>query len=267
MPTDRPVGLTFDRVGALRRERAELLRLCRELDVDEWHSPSAAPGWRVQDVVAHLGSSCHALFSPAALQLMRSKDIERANDVLVDQRREWTPAQTLAEYERWSNRVAGVVGAASRTPLGKVHLPLAELGRFPFRQFLGAMVFDHHTHLRHDIAPALGRPVPDTDATRMAVVLEWMMAVLRNQLRTARPGWLDRPVALALSGPGGGRWVFGPEGGVDVETSTTVAAQIDGSTVQFPQWATRRADWRGHDLRVTGDIDYGTTFLDAVNVV
>ena len=33
---------------------------------------------------------------------------------------------------------------------------------------LGALVFDHHTHLRHDMAPALGRPVPGTDANRMA---------------------------------------------------------------------------------------------------
>ena len=58
---------------------------------------------------------------------------------------------------------------------------LAELGRFRVGQLLYAIVFDTHTHLRHDIAPALGRTVPATDAGRMAVVLEWMMAVLSNE--------------------------------------------------------------------------------------
>ena len=54
----------MDPVGALRRERTELMRMCRDLDAGEWKSPSAAPGWRVQDVVAHMGSAFHAMFSP-----------------------------------------------------------------------------------------------------------------------------------------------------------------------------------------------------------
>jgi hypothetical protein len=35
----------------------------------------------------------------------------------------------------------------------------------------GALVFDHHTHLRHDMVSALGRPVPATDADRIRAVL------------------------------------------------------------------------------------------------
>lgn len=258
--------MTVDRVGALRRERAELLTLCWDLDAEEWNS-RAAPGWRVQDVVAHMGSGFHAIFSPAAQKMMRGMDIERANDVLVDRRRTWTPGETLAEYERWSTRATGLLGFAARTPLGRVQMQLGELGRFPVGMFLSAMVFDHHTHLRHDIAPALGRPAPDTDATRMAIVLEWMMAVLRNQLRAAAPVWLDRPVALTLSGPGGDRWVFGgPDHSTDGGSSAAVAAQIDCSALEFPQWATRRAGWREHDVRIGGDVEYGTNFLDAMYV-
>ncbi len=41
------------------------------------HDPVGA-----QDVVAHMGSAYRALFGPAALELMRSNDIERTNDVL-----------------------------------------------------------------------------------------------------------------------------------------------------------------------------------------
>ncbi|MFJ4979234.1 hypothetical protein ACIP6X_28525 [Streptomyces coeruleorubidus] len=59
-----------------------------------------------------------------------------------------------------------------RTPVARVRVRLAELGRCPMGLMIGgALVFDQHTHLRHDMAPALGRPVPPTDADRMRAVL------------------------------------------------------------------------------------------------
>jgi uncharacterized protein (TIGR03083 family) len=256
-----------DAVSALRDERSELLIFCRGLSDAEWQTPSAAAGWRVHDVVAHLGSSCHAMFGPAALELMRSNDIERSNDVLVDKRRDWPPSRVLAEYDRWSQVVLRVMGAVSRTPLVRAPMRLAELGRFQTGQLLCAIVFDVHTHLRHDIAPALGRTVPDTDANRMSVVLEWMMAVLSNQLRAARPTWLDRPVSITLSGPGGGCWVVRPDGTVAPESPEGAAVQIDGAATEFPEWATQRAGWRDRDVTVGGDAEYGERFLDAINVV
>jgi uncharacterized protein (TIGR03083 family) len=259
--------VAHDPVGALRRERSELLRFCADLSLADWQTPSAADGWRVQDVVAHMGSSCHVLFSPAALQFLRTKDIERTNDVMVDQRRDWSGSETLAEYERWSRWVLRLMGPIARSPLARIRTQLAELGTFRASQLLCAIVFDTHTHLRHDIAPALGRPVPDTDSDRMAVVLEWMMAVLGNQLRAARHEWLDRPVSIRLSGPGGGCWVVRPDGGIDFGSPAGSAAQIDGAALEFPEWGTQRVSWRDRDVRIGGDADYGARFLDAVNVV
>jgi uncharacterized protein (TIGR03083 family) len=256
-----------DAVSALRDERCQLLSFCRDFDDEEWQTPSAAAGWRVQDVVAHMGSACHALFGPAALELIRSKDIERSNDVLVDKRRDWSPSRVLAEYERWSQVVLRVLGAVSRTPLVHARIRLAELGRFPTGQLLCAIVFDTHTHLRYDIAPALGRPAPGTDANRMAVVLEWMMAVLSNQLRAADLAWLDRPLSITLSGLGGGCWVVRPDGTVAPGKLEGAAAQIGGVAIEFPEWATQRAGWRDRDVTVRGDSEYGERFLDAVNVV
>jgi len=254
-------------VDALRRERAELLTFCRGLSDADWQTQSAAAGWRVQDVVAHMGSAYRALFGPAALELMRSTDIERTNDVLVDRRRSWPPSRVVAEYERWSQVMLRLMGPVSRTPLARAPMRLAELGRFRVGQLLCAIVFDTHTHLRHDIAPALGRTVPDTDANRMAVVLEWMMAVLNNQLRAARPAWLDRPVSITLFGPGGGCWLVCSDGSVQVGTPTGTAAQIEGVTTEFPEWGTQRASWRDREVTIGGDADYGARFLDAVNVV
>lgn len=259
--------MATDPVGALRRERAELLTFCRALSDADWQTQSAAAGWRVQDIVAHMGSAYRALFGPAALELMRSTDIERTNDALVDRRRDWPPPRVLAEYERWSQVMLRLMDPVSRTPLARAPMRLAELGRFRVGELLCAIVFDTHTHLRHDIAPALGITVPETDANRMAVVLEWMMAVLSNQLHATRLDWLDRPVSITLSGPGGGCWVVHPDGGVHIGTPTGTAAQIDGVAREFPEWGTQRASWRSRDVAVAGDADYGARFLDTVNVV
>ncbi|MFI7301136.1 maleylpyruvate isomerase family mycothiol-dependent enzyme [Streptomyces sp. NPDC050121] len=253
-----------DRAEAFRLERAELLRFCRELDAKEWSAASAAAGWRVQDVVAHIGATCRSFFTPSVVTMMRMRDLERTNDLFVDRRRDRPVPQTLAEYERWSR----MIGVAARLPLDWMRLPMADLGWYPGGMMIaGAMTFDHHTHLRYDIAPALGRPVPGTDANRMAVVLEWMLAVLRNQLRSARPEWFIRPVTIELEGPGGGTWSVGPGGMAAAGASDKPAATITGRAVDFPEWATHRADWRDRDLKISGDIDYAARFLDFVRVV
>jgi uncharacterized protein (TIGR03083 family) len=253
-----------DRAEAFRVERSEFLRFCGELDDKEWSAASDAAGWRVQDVVAHIAATCRSFFTPSVVTMMRMGDLERTNDLFVEQRRGQPVAQTLAEYERWSR----MIGVAARLPLDWMRLPMAELGWFPGGMMIGgAMTFDHHTHLRHDIAPALGRPVPGTDANRMAVVLEWMFAVVRNQLRSARPEWFVRPVTIKLEGPGGGTWSVGPGGMVAAGPSDNPAATITGRAIEFPEWATHRADWRNRDLRISGDADYSARFLDFVRVV
>ncbi|MFC5955029.1 maleylpyruvate isomerase family mycothiol-dependent enzyme [Streptomyces pratens] len=253
-----------DRAEAFRTERAEMLRFCGELDDREWSAASNAAGWSVQDVVAHLGATCRSFFTPSMVTLMRMRDLERTNDVFVDQRRGQPVSRTLAEYERWSR----MIGVAARLPLDRLRLPMAELGWFPGGLMIaGAMTFDHHTHLRHDIAPALGRPVPGTDANRMATVLEWMFAVLRNQLRSAQPAWFAQPLTIELEGPGGGIWSVGPGGVVTGGPSDKPAAMITGRAIDFPEWATHRANWRRRDLRISGDADYAARFLDFVRVV
>ena len=258
---------TPDRGRAFGAERAQMLAFCDGLGPAEWRMNSMAPGWRLQDVVAHLGSECHALFSPSAAKLMRGNDIERVNDVLVAARDDWSSADVFAEYRRWSAVVARLLPVVARTPLGGVQAPLADLGRFPMRLMLGALVFDHHTHLRHDMAPAVGRPEPATDANRMAVVLEWMMAVLSNQLQAALPPWLDRPLSITLSGPGGGSWLVATDGSVTPGSTDSAASQISGVALEFPHWGTRRVSWRDRDVSISGDSDYGAQFLDIVDIV
>jgi len=256
-----------DRRAAFRAERAEVLAFCDSLAPADWRMNSRAEGWSIADVVAHLGAGCHAMFSREALTIMRGEDLEQANDDMVDTRRGRTPAELLREYRRWSGVYGAIVPAVVGTPAGRAQVPIAELGRFPARLLVSALVFDHHTHLRHDMAPALGRPAPVTDANRMAAVLEWMTAVLSRQLTRQRPAWLDRPVSLTLSGPGGGSWRIDPSGAVVPGHAEPAVAQITGVALEFPEWGTARANWRDREVTISGDAEYGTRFLDAVNVI
>lgn len=256
-----------DRRAAFRAERDDVLQFCESLAPADWRMNSRAPGWSITDVVAHMASGCHAMFSRQAAAIMRGDDIEKANDELVAARRDRTPAEVLAEYRRWSRVFGVVIPAAVRTPLGRLEMPLAELGLFPAALLPSALVFEHHTHLSHDIAPALGRTAPATDANRMAAILEWMTAVLANQLTAARPAWLDRPLALTLDGPGGGSWRIDASGAVTPGRVEPAAAHISGLAIEFPEWGTTRANWRDRDINVTGDVEYGETFLDGVDII
>jgi hypothetical protein len=154
-----------------------------------------------------------------------------------------------------------------RTPINRLRIPLAELGRYPLGLLIGgALVFDHHTHLRHDIAPALGRPAPPTDAGRMRAVLTWMVAVLNNQVAQAPVAGLDARVALTLTGPGGGTWWIA-EAGVRPPANGPVAAHITAPASTFPDWGTQRSSWRDSTLTTTGDADLAARFLDSVNII
>ena len=259
--------MTLDRRAAFTAERAEVLAFCATLAPAEWRMNSLAEGWRIQDVIAHLGTGCHAPFSPGLTKLMRGNEIERANDAMVDSRRDWSSADVLAEYRRWSRVFGAVMGGLGRTPVAGAEASLAELGKFPVRILLSALVFDHHTHLRYDLTPALSRPAPATDANRMAVVLEWMMAVLSNQLRAQKLPFLNRPLAITLTGPGGGTWRIARDGSVAVGAAQPSAAQIVAAAEGFPQWGTARARWRDAEVSITGDADYGAAFLDTVDIV
>ena len=257
----------LNRRAAFRSERADLLAFCASLGPADWRMNSRAAGWSIQDCVAHLASGCHALFGTGLVKVMRNRHIEQFNDDQVELRRDRLPAEVVGEYRRWSRLLVVLLPGFSRGPLARVEVRLAELGRFPARLVPSAAVFDHHTHLRHDMAPALGRPAPGTDANRMAVTLEWMMAVLSNQLRAARPAWLDRPLSITLDGPGGGTWLIEPTGAISAGRGGPAAARIGAVALEFPEWATRRAGWRERKVCVAGDADYGERFLDVVNIV
>lgn len=257
-------------LAALRVEREALLDYCAVLDPAEWAAPSRAAGWSVQDVIAHLTANQRALVTPAALPAMATKQIERLNDRMVAKARSQSPVQVLAGFEAWSRRGIRAMRVFTGPGIGRVPLPIGELGAYPLSRLPAIFAFDWHTHLRHDIAPALDRPAPSTDNQRMSVVLSWMMALLQGSHRS-RLAWLDAPLALTLHGPGGDTWRIEPAGKgrlqVRVGSPSGTAAQISGQSLEFPAWSTTRTPWRDSDVKITGDAAVAERFLDALNLV
>jgi uncharacterized protein (TIGR03083 family) len=266
--TDRlPAADLPNMVAALRAEGAEMLNFTSSLTDDEWTAPSAAAGWRIADVVAHIGATARSFYTPAGLRPIFAASLEQVNEDPVDRRRDWTRAEVMAEYQRASRRATTLLDVVRRTPATRARVRLAELGRYPMGLMIGgALVFDHHTHLRHDMAPALDRPAPPTDTDRMRAVLTWMIAVLSNQVSQTPVARLDGRVALTLTGPGGGTWCIDQAGGL-APSNGAVAAHITAPALTFPDWGTQRSSWRDSDVTVTGDTELAARFLDAVNII
>lgn len=262
-----PAADLHNMAAALRAERTQMLEFTTSLSDDEWTAPSAAAGWRIADVIAHIGATARNFYTPTGLRTSFAPSLERFNEDPVARRRNWSRARVMAEYQLASRRATTLLEVVRRTPIARVRVPLAELGRYPLGLMIGgALVFDHHTHLRHDIAPALGRPVPPTDADRMRAVLTWMIAVLSNQIAQAPIAGLDARVALTLTGPGGGTsWI--DEAGVLTSSDDLAAAHITAPALTFPDWGTQRSSWRDSDVTITGDGELAARLLDAVNII
>ncbi|NIK58427.1 maleylpyruvate isomerase N-terminal domain-containing protein [Kribbella shirazensis] len=64
--TDRlPAADLRNLTATLRGERTAMLDFTCTLGDDEWTAPSAAAGWRIADVVAHLGATARNFYTPA----------------------------------------------------------------------------------------------------------------------------------------------------------------------------------------------------------
>jgi uncharacterized protein (TIGR03083 family) len=75
--------MTLNRVQALRTQRQQVLDYCADLSDDDWTAPSQAAGWRVRDVIAHMGGTCRGLFGKHAITLVFSDDTEQTNEDLL----------------------------------------------------------------------------------------------------------------------------------------------------------------------------------------
>lgn len=264
--------MTEQAIEALHREREELLGVLHSLSDSEWSAPSACPGWRVHDVVAHLATTYRMIVDPSSIPTGGGDDFEADAEIPVAERKAWPHAEVLAEYDEWSTKGIATLALLQQPPAADAVIPLGNLGSHPMHLLADAMAFDHYCHLRNDILRPRGpldRPAPPDDDLHLAPTVTWLMAGLPQQCAGLLEV-LDGPVVLDLAGPGGGQWTLtrldgslaavpGAAAGASVTVTSTAA--------DFVLWGTKRTDWREHGVSITGDADYAALVLDAVDVI
>src|SRR4051812_24219815 len=198
--------MSQEAVDALRAEREEVLKLARSLSADEWNAASDCDGWRVQDVITHMTMGMRQGVDPASVPASDGPDIEQDMELGVTARKDWQPADVLADYEAISAQAIDAFASLQDEPLASSIIPMKNLGSHPMHLVPNAFAFDHYCHLRVDILKPTGpidRPAPPTDELRLGPTIEWMLAGLPKMCEEALAKVVTAPVQLEISGPGG----------------------------------------------------------------
>lgn len=259
----------LDASRSLAQQYADVVAALRP---EHWAAPSRCAGWRVQDLVAHTGSNFRVLVEPPEppAEPVPGLTAERAQDMLVDERRDWSPAQVRQEFDDYRGPALDVLGAMQAEPLATTPLTIHELGAYPMAALADAFAFDLYCHLRVDLLAPSGPvdlAVPAATDAQVAPAIGWMLTGL-PQMCPAVNGQLERPVGLRLTGTGAGEWTLHRgDDGMQVEPGTAgAAAVVTSSAHDFVLWGTGRTDWR-QCVTVSGDEALAARVLDAVDVV
>ena len=259
--------MTAAAIPALEQEVRHARELFITLTPQEWHAASGCEGWRVQDVVQHMAAVFQQIAEPSSIDVGQSGETERANDVPVDARRDWTVQQVLDAYDEWSVKGVAALAALQEPPMSEVEAPIADLGTHPLHLLGNAIAFDHYCHLRYDIPIDRAAELPRDPAT-LSAVLEWMLAGLPQMCAAALAAAPAQPVNLVFDGPGGGTFLLAPgdDGWAVSEGSDADAPAVTTTVHDFVSWGTKRSDWRDS---VTGDVDHDgvAAVLDAINII
>ena len=179
-------------LAAIRECRDHIVATCESLTADEWHLPTACPGWDVQDVVAHLGSLESFFLGRHGTDLATEVDrpwirnsLGVLNEKLVDDRRSWPPAAVLEELKSSSEERLTRLDAASEDELDE-QVPSPRGGTIPLRQFLGVRLWDFAVH-EADIDEATGRGVRDDSPSAARVLGELAFLAGRSLGKAGAP--------------------------------------------------------------------------------
>jgi uncharacterized protein (TIGR03083 family) len=156
-PTSEPV------VGALLEEWAAIEDLLGGLEITEWLTSTALPGWTVHDVVAHLIGTEFRLAGdeepPASIDVTTLDHVRNAtgaaNEHWVRALRPEPPEAMLLHFHDVTRRRAESLSAISPD---EFDVPAqTPVGIAPYRRFMEIRVFDCWVH-EQDIRSAVGRP-------------------------------------------------------------------------------------------------------------
>ncbi|MCW2777566.1 MAG: wyosine base formation [Frankiales bacterium] len=231
-------------LGDLADESADLLGLLERLEPGSWTTPTPAEGWSVHDQVTHL-----AHFDDAARLALQDPDAFRAErDALLEVGAAFP--DVLAERYRGMSAVAALDWLrTARAALLEVLGSTAPGTRMPWygpdmgvTSCVTARLMETWAH-GQDVADAVGVERVPTDRLRSVADLGVRTRAFAFALH-GRPV-PEEPVHVALTGPGGDVWTWGPEEAPD---------RVTGPALDFCLLVVQRRHLRELDLVVVGPV-------------
>ncbi|MFD8423292.1 maleylpyruvate isomerase family mycothiol-dependent enzyme [Streptomyces sp. NPDC059466] len=243
------------------------------VDDEQWELPSACAGWRVIDVIAHLGALAHEAVEPPAPDPTLPTNRERYHDLRVDERRPWSHAEVVDEWRAFTPGQLEILAAAQEPPRAGEPVEVPGLGTYPRHLLANTMAFNVLCHLRHDLLAPDG-PLPftvpaETDGL-VAPAVEFMLAGLPQMQGPELTATVAEPLVLDLTGPGATTVTVLPatprDGRLTVRPGAGGTTTISSTASDFVAWGTTRKPWRDH-CRITGDPSAATPFLDRLDII
>jgi uncharacterized protein (TIGR03083 family) len=256
-------------VRSVKAERRASLSLLSELDPDRFDTPTALPGWRVREVVAHLITSDKASVTGGIIPVvLMSRDTDRLEAWNEKQVPKWASRPVpdlLVGLDRWGRRFARL---ADSIPAGmyRVRVP-TPWGRAPGGIAFWVRAYDEWIH-RHDIRRALGLPDEQVD---VASISEFLLDAIGYGPLATQARRAGR-IAIGFDG------VPIPEWGYDLSTGGFGPDQAEGATARIvasaPAFIMAAAD-RDHFedlqtnglLKIDGDEAQAWEMLKAIRIV
>ena len=262
--TPRPPSPPVDLIPLYRRQVAELAAVLDTVPDRAWSRDTAA-GWTIHELVAHLVGVESYVASRLDLGDFTPPPGTEHDHVgmtvpIIDAERSRHPTETRQAWERAAWAVVGLLEASGPELLER----RIDLYGIPTsaRTALVARMFELWTHA-DDVRRALGRPLVDPDAERLAAMSDVAARSLPTGMTLsgrARPG---QSAKLVLLGGGGGTWTvplaLGDRGGAP---AVTVVADV----VDFCRVAATRLPPEELDHDVEGDGELAEEVLRAVAI-
>jgi len=265
--------MTHAGLAAARTATAQLEKIIPLIDDSAWEEASACEGWRVIDVLAHLGALASEAVDPPKSDPSWPTNRERYHDMRVNERRGWSHAQVIDEWKRSTPRQLAILEAGQEAAVADDPVTVTGLGIYPRHLLANTMAFNVFCHLRNDmLAPGgpLQFTLPEPTDAEVGPAVEFMLAGLPQMQGPELSATVGRALVLELTGPGATTVTVLPaakEGDpLTVAPGAHGTTRIRSTALDFINWATTRKPWRDY-CEIIGDTDAASRFLDRLNIV
>lgn len=268
--------MTAAALVAARANIAELSALIDTLGDEDWEQPSACPGWRIIDMLAHLGAVAASVVDPPSVPEPGASPLphnrERVHDLLVNVRRRWERTAVIEEWRTKTPQLLALLDTMQSEPVANETITLPGLGTYPKHMLANALAFDTFCHIRHDLCAPRGPltwSLSDPTDTQIRPAVEWMMAGLPQMQGPELDATVTVPITLDLTGPGASTWTVHPAAAgqrLTVVEENAGRVVVTSAATDFMMWATRRTSWRTH-CAIAGEHVAAEAFLSELNII